>query len=417
MNVLVIGSGAREHALVWKLARSPRVSRLFASPGNPGMSEYAELLASAQDPASLTALALRHAIDLVVIGPEQPLVDGLVDSLTAAGIRAFGPHRAAAALEGSKRFAKQFMLRHGIPTARAEAFTDEAAALDFLQTVADPPVVKRSGLAAGKGVTVADSLSEAEEAVRAAFRDPSSGGVVLEERLQGRELSLLGVTDGTAWLPLKLAQDYKYLSDGDTGPMTGGMGAVAPAELLDDEQLREVNAEIVSRTLAGIRAEGLAFTGVLFIGLMVTPTGVKVLEYNVRLGDPETQVVLPLLETDLLDVIDAAHDGTLSRLQLSWKPLVAAGVVLAAPGYPGSPQRGVPLQLPAGDDGLLVFQAGTELSGGQLLSRGGRVLSVVALAPDLEAARDRAYEAVRQTGFAGAQWRSDIGLQQLLSEA
>ena len=274
MRVLLVGSGGREHALAWKLAQSRQLSSLYATPGNPGIAHHATLLRSPQDPAALTELAVRHSIDLVVIGPEQPLVDGLVDRLAERGIRAFGPHKAAARLEGSKRFAKEFMARHGIPTAASEAFTEEQAALDFLSGLSEPPVVKLSGLAAGKGVTVTGSMAEARRAVQAAFARSAGDGVVIEERLSGRELSLLAITDSHTWLPLKLARDYKYLLDGDRGPMTGGMGAVAPASLLSPAEEEQISSRIVDRTLQGLRAEGLGFAGVLFIGLMVTDSGV-----------------------------------------------------------------------------------------------------------------------------------------------
>ncbi len=411
MRVLLIGSGGREHALAWKLARSPLLTALFATPGNPGIAEHATLLSSPSDPESLAQLAQDNSIDLVVVGPEQPLVDGLVDRLAARDIMAFGPPQAAAQLEGSKRFAKEFMERNGVPTASARAFTGRDEAIAYLEGLAHVPVVKQSGLAAGKGVTVAATVEEARQAVTRAFAGNGADGVVLEERLAGRELSLLGITDGSNWLPLRLAQDYKYFNTGDSGPMTGGMGAVAPVELLSQEQLRIVDEHIVGRTLSGLQAEGLTFAGVLFIGLMLTDSGVKVLEYNVRLGDPETQSVLPLLETDLLEVIVAACRGKLQEQRLDWRDQVAAGIVMAAPGYPGTPERGIPLTLPAGSADLLVFQAGTELKDGQLLSSGGRVLNVVGVADSLDVARARAYEAVSQAGFEGASYRTDIGLK------
>ena len=409
MRVLVVGAGGREHALVWKLAQSARLTRLFATPGNPGMAQHAELLESSGSVQELTALAVSHQIDLVVVGPEQPLVDGLVDSLRAAGIMAFGPQRAAARLEGSKAFAKDFMLRHGVPTAASATFSAEADALAWLASQAEPPVVKKSGLAAGKGVTVAGSMEEAGAAIRAVFAEPDTEGLVLEERLQGRELSLIGITDGSNWLPLLLAQDYKYFGEGDRGPMTGGMGAVAPAVLLTEEQQAEVDAHIVSRTLAGLRADNLEFAGVLFIGLMVTDQGVKVLEYNTRFGDPETQSVLPLLQTDLLEVIVAACEGELAGRSLAWRDGVAAGVVMAAPGYPGTPERGIALQPAQANESLLVFQAGTAVRDGTLVSSGGRVLNVVGLGETMQEALRNAYRGVAETGFAGGVWRSDIG--------
>lgn len=410
MRVLVVGSGGREHALVWKLAQSELVGELFAVPGNPGMAGHAVLLSSEMEVPELTGLALEHQVDLVVVGPEQPLVAGLADSLREAGIMVFGPQAAAARLEGSKSFAKEFMNRHGVPTAASASFSTEAAALEHLASLTEPPVVKKSGLAAGKGVTVAQSFAEAEAAIRAVFSEADSEGLLLEERLEGRELSLIGITDGSNWLPLLMAQDYKYFGEGDTGPMTGGMGAVAPARLLDREQQETVDAQIVDRTLAGLRADGLEFAGVLFIGLMVTDQGVKVLEYNVRFGDPETQSVLPLLQTDLLQVILSACQGRLAAQSLSWHDGVAAGIVMAAPGYPGTPETGIPLKPAATGSDLLVFQAGTARSGEQLISTGGRVLNIVGLGGTMEQALNRAARGISDTDFPGAVWRRDIGL-------
>lgn len=409
MKVLVVGAGGREHALVWKLSSSPLLTELLAAPGNPGMAGLARLFPEHRSVEQLTDLAVSEQVDLVVVGPEQPLTEGLADRLREHGIRVFGPHAAAARLEGSKRFAKEFMLRHGVPTAASGQFTDEASALAWLEEQSAPPVVKKSGLAAGKGVTVSASFAEAEEAIRAVFAEPDSEGLVLEERLEGTELSLLGITDGTAWLPLLPAQDYKYFGEGDTGPMTGGMGAVAPARLLSPAQEAQVETEIVQRTLAGLRADGLTFPGIIFIGLMLTADGVKVLEYNIRLGDPETQSVLPLLATDLLQVINAACDGELAGQQLSWHDRTAAGVVMAAPGYPGTPETGIPLAPAAEQPDLLVFHAGTSLEAGQLVSSGGRVLNVVGLADSLEAALAAAYRGVAETGFRDASFRRDIG--------
>ena len=409
MRVLVVGSGGREHALVWKLAQSGDVTELFATPGNPGMALHARLLPSGDSVKELTELAVSNKIDLVVIGPEQPLVDGLVDRLQDAGIMAFGPHRVAARLEGSKAFAKDLMLRHGVPTAASATFKNEAEALAYLATLTEPPVVKKSGLAAGKGVTVAASFAEAADAIREVFAEADSDGLVLEERLRGRELSLIGITDGRNWLPLLMAQDYKYFEEGDKGPMTGGMGAVAPALLLTDAQEAEVDEDIVGRTLAGLRADSLEFAGVLFIGLMVTDQGVKVLEYNTRFGDPETQSVLPLMETDLLEVIVAACEGNLAAQPLEWRSGVAAGVVLAAPGYPGTPERGIEVVPAHNNERLLVFQAGTTLREGTLVSSGGRVLNVVGLGATTQEALRNAYDGVAATGFPGGVWRSDIG--------
>jgi phosphoribosylamine--glycine ligase len=409
LKVLVIGSGGREHALAWKLAQSARVSQVIVAPGNPGMGGIATVLPCQLTPEGILDLAKSEAVDLVVIGPEAPLVAGAADLLEEAGIAVFGPRQAAARLEGSKRFSKEFMERHGVPTAAYAAFDDEAAALAWLDAQAEPPVVKESGLAAGKGVTVATTHAEAREAIRAALARPDAGGVVLEERLQGQELSLLLLVDGHTALPLLMAQDYKQAWDGDTGPMTGGMGAVAPVSLLTPAQQVLVDEFIVGRTLRGLQADGLDFRGVLFIGLMVSEGEVKVLEYNVRFGDPETQAVLPLLKTDLAELLLATTQRRLHEFTLEWHEGATACVVLAAPGYPGEPERGIPLGLPARRAGVYVFHAGTSMIEGRLVNSGGRVLNVVALTPDLPGAVAAAYEAVTQIDFPGGQYRTDIG--------
>jgi phosphoribosylamine--glycine ligase len=407
VKILVIGSGGREHALAWKLAQSPLVTQVVVAPGNPGMGGVATVLACPPEPQAILELAKSEAVDLVVIGPEAPLVAGTADLLQQAGIPVFGPGSAAAQLEGSKQFSKDFMQRHGIPTAAWAAFDDLPAALQHLHALAEPPVVKESGLAAGKGVTVARTHLEAEGAIRAALA--GGGSVVLEERLEGQELSLLLLVDGHTALPLLMAQDYKQMNDGDTGPMTGGMGAIAPVELLTKEQQTEVEQLVVGRTLTGLQAEGFDYCGVLFVGLMVTDSGVKVLEYNVRFGDPETQAVLPLLRTDLAELLLAATQGRLHEYTLAWDEGATACVVLAAPGYPGTPETGIPLGLPIRRAGVFVFHAGTGLADGQLVSSGGRVLNVVALTADLQGAVAAAYEAVQEIDFPGGQYRSDIG--------
>lgn len=409
MKVLVAGSGGREHALAWKLAQSPLIKQVIVAPGNPGMGGVATVLPCSMTPEGILNVARQEQVDLVVIGPEAPLVAGAADLLTEAGINVFGPGRSAAQLEGSKRFAKDFMQRHDIPTAASASFTDEAGALAHLETLLEPPVIKQSGLAAGKGVTVARNFFEAELAIQAAFAGPGSDGIVIEECLEGQELSLLLLVDGHTALPLLLAQDYKQLGDGDTGPMTGGMGAVAPAELLSKEQQRFIDEEIVKRTLAGLRAEKLDYRGVLFIGLMVTQNGIRVLEYNVRFGDPETQAVLPLLKSDLFELLLAATQQRLHEHELQWFDGATACIVLAAPGYPHEPQTGIPLGLPARPAGVYVFHAGTGMSGGKLFSTGGRVLNVVAVTRHLPASLAAAYEAVADIDFPGAQFRTDIG--------
>jgi phosphoribosylamine--glycine ligase len=408
VKVLVVGSGGREHALVWALARSPRVGEIVAAPGNPGVDGLARRVDTDLTPEALLALAQRERPELIVIGPEAPLVAGVADLLTGAGFRVIGPGEQAAQLEGSKAFAKAFMLRHGVPTAAYAAFADRGAALAHLHGLDAPPVVKDSGLAAGKGVTVASSMDEAETALRSLFARPGAEAV-LEERLEGEELSLLLLLDGERAAAMPLAQDHKQAYDGDRGPMTGGMGTVAPIDRpgLDPATLR---LKVIDPILAGLRAEGIAYRGVLFVGLMATAQGPKVLEFNVRFGDPETQVVLPLLESDLLDVFEAMLAGRLDRAPLRWRSGGAACVVMAAPGYPGSYTKGIALDLAGVDDpGVTLFHAGTALRGDRLVSSGGRVLGVTAVADSVDAALASAYRAVAAIGFEGAHVRSDIG--------
>ncbi len=409
MKVLVVGSGGREHALAWKLRASPEVSEVLVAPGNPGMADVARVVPSSMKVEALVDLARRERVDLTVIGPEAPLVEGVVDAFEAAGLRAFGPNAAASKLEGSKRFAKEFMLRHGIPTASFAAFTDRASALAYLDEVGAPIVVKDSALAAGKGVTVAADLEEARAAVERLF-DGRLAEVVIEERLDGQEISLLVFTDGLSYKPMLLAQDYKQAFDGDQGPMTGGMGTVAPATLLSAAQQWQVMRDVVEPTLRALSADGISYRGVLFFGLMVADGEAKVLEFNVRFGDPETQVVLPLLDLDLLRVLNSTVDRRLARLEFAWISRYAACVVMAAPGYPGEPERGVPITIPEnlGAD-VVVFHAGTGMQDGQLVSAGGRVLNVVGMGGSMQEALARAYAAVDRIDFPGALVRRDIG--------
>ena len=408
-TVLVVGSGGREHALAWALARSPLVGTVLVAPGNAGTPGTQRL----PDPGDVDAFAdaaVALGTDLIVIGPEAPLVAGLADACRARGLLVYGPDAGAARLEASKAEAKAFMLRHGVPTAPARRCDDLSSALAALRELGAPIVVKRSGLAGGKGVTVAETSAEAEVAVRAAF-DAGEASVLLEERLLGQEVSLLVVCDAQQAVPLRLAQDYKQAEDGDRGPMTGGMGTVAPVELLDDAALEAVMARVVRPTLAGLRAEGTPFVGTLFVGLMLTERGPLVLEYNVRFGDPETQALLPLLESDVFELLrDAARGALGAHRTLRWRAGASACVVMAAPGYPGVPRTGTPLALPddLGPD-VVVFHAGTALADGHLVSAGGRVLNVVALGADRDEAVARAYQALARIGFEGAHYRRDIG--------
>jgi len=408
VRVLIVGSGGREHALVWKAAQSPLVRKLYAAPGNPGMAELAELV-PITDVQELAEWAERNAIDLVIVGPEAPLVEGLADRLEERGVRVFGPRQQAAMIEGSKAFAKGLMERYGIPTASYRAFGDPIEALEYLERVGAPIVVKDSGLAAGKGVTVASELHQAKQAVTNILCGPEPGEVVIEEFLTGPEVTVLAVTDGQTIVPLLPSQDHKRLRDGDRGAMTGGMGAVCPYPL-PPETLREVQQRVLKPLIAGLRSEGVVYKGVVYAGLMLTPSGIRVLEFNARFGDPEAQAILPLLETDLIELALAVSEGRLHELELRWRGGASACVVLAAPGYPEDPRKGIPLKLPPQvPDQVLYFHAGTKRVGEQLHSNGGRVLSVVGLGADLREALEHAYRGVAAVDFPQAQFRRDIG--------
>ncbi len=415
MRVLVVGGGGREHALVAALAASPTVDAVFCAPGNPGIAALAGCLAiGADDGEALVAWARDHAIDLVVVGPEQPLAAGLIDALVAAGVRAFGPTRAAARLETSKAFARAFGRRHGIPGPDHRVCADAESAHAAVADRGAPVVVKADGLAAGKGVVVAATEAEAHAAVDAAFAGAfgaAGATVVVEEHLVGVEASLFALCDGEHALAFGTARDHKRLGEGDTGPNTGGMGAVSPAPELDDVLVRRVMAEIVEPTLLGMKLEGAPFTGVLYCGLMLTAAGPKLLEYNVRLGDPEAQVVLPRLASDLAALLEGAVAGDLARMEPRWRAESCVGVVLANRGYPDEPERGAPidgLDAAAAMDGVQVFHAGTAERAGRICATGGRVLCVAALGADVAAARARAYDAVARISWPERLFRRDI---------
>jgi phosphoribosylamine--glycine ligase len=420
MNVLLVGSGAREHALAWKLSQSPLLKGLHAAPGNPGIGRHARRHDVAPDDVlRLVSLAKRERIDLVVVGPEGPLVAGLADALSVEGIPVFGPRSAAAQIEGSKSFAKQLMVEAGVPTARFGVFDDADQAEAF--AVALPrAVVKADGLAAGKGVIVAADAAEAKAAVSALLRQrilgEASRRVVVEEFLEGEEVSVIALCDGARYLLLPSAQDHKQLLDGDRGPNTGGMGAYSPAPVLPDEEARAVGEAIIRPVLDALARRGTPFVGALYAGLMMTAKGPRVLEFNARLGDPETQPLVMRLEGDLLPVLAAAAAGDLSGQSLTSLDEAAVGVVLAASGYPTSPRTGDPIRdldkVRCGDD-LQIFHAGTREEGGRLLTAGGRVLTVCALGRDVRSARTRAYDAVSTIRFDGMVLRRDIASRAL----
>ena len=422
MRFLVIGGGGREHALCWALSTSPLATEVICAPGNAGIAQSVECVAVAVDDLDgVVRLASERRIDIVVVGPELPLVMGLVDHLEAAGIRAFGPDRAAARLEGSKAFMKEFCARHDIPTAGYRVFAEDeaAAALAHVGTAPLPLVVKADGLAAGKGVVIALTREAAREAVEAAFAGAfgdAGATLVIEEFLIGEEASLFAICDGRTALEIGTAQDHKRAFDGDQGPNTGGMGAYSPAPVLTPELVEEVMARIIRPTLAGLAAEGVTYRGFLYAGLMLTADGPKLLEYNVRFGDPECQAVLPRLMTDLGQLIVGAVDGVLERMSLRWHPEHALTVVLATEGYPGAVPKGSVIRgLDAleGDDDLLVFHAATRNVDATWQAHGGRVLAVTGRGPTLEAARERAYGAVARIDWPRGFHRSDIGWRAL----
>ncbi len=411
MKVLVIGSGGREHALAWKLAQGARVQTVYVAPGNGGTAADPALKnLPLSEPAALADFAAAEKVALTVVGPEAPLAAGIVDVFRARGLRIFGPTQGAAQLESSKAFAKEFMQRHGIPTALYATFTEAAAAHAHVDKHGAPIVIKADGLAAGKGVVVAMTLAEAHEAID---RMLVSAGerVVIEDFMAGEEASFIVVCDGRTVLSLATSQDHKRIGDGDTGPNTGGMGAYSPAPVVTPNVHAKVMHEIILPTIAGMAKDGLPYTGFLYAGLMIDAQGQpRTVEFNCRLGDPEAQVILMRLKSDLFELLMHAADGTLSGVELQWDRRVALGVVMAAHGYPAAPRSGDAISgLPAGTPELQVFHAGTELSDGSLKSRGGRVLCVTALADSVRVAQQRALEAVRGIRFDGAQWRSDIG--------
>jgi phosphoribosylamine--glycine ligase len=423
MKILLIGSGGREHALAWAISGSPLCDRLFIAPGNPGTAQCGEnVVLDSADHAAVVAFCRLQNIDLVVVGPEGPLVEGIADDLTAAGFKTFGPSKAAAQLEGSKAFTKELCAEFGIPTAGFGRFTDAASAKAYVKAQGAPIVIKADGLAAGKGVVMAQTLDEANEAIEMMF----SGGlgaagaeVVIEEWMIGEEASFFALCDGKHALPLASAQDHKRLSDGDTGPNTGGMGAYSPAPVMTPEMEARVMNEIVRPTLAGMAKRGTPFKGVLFAGLMITAQGPKLIEYNVRFGDPECEVLMPRLKSDIVPAFLAACDGVLDAFDLRWSDEAALTVVLAARGYPGTPEKGSVIRgidkAEALED-VLIFHAGTKQGAVDLVANGGRVLNVVGLGKSVSEAQKRAYEGVDKIDWPEGFCRRDIGWQAVKRE-
>lgn len=421
MKILVIGSGGREHALTWKLRESPHMDEIYCAPGNAGIGQEAECLpVDITRPAAILKLATDIHADLTVVGPEAPLVAGVADEFDRAGLSLIGPSKAAARLEGSKIFAKQFMMKHGIPTAAfatADSFDEAVRALSGFRF---PLVVKADGLAAGKGVVIAEDRDLAEFALHQFMREKTLGEagerVVIEECLTGEELTFIILTDGHGYVELAPTQDHKRLLDGDLGPNTGGMGAYSDDSIVKPALREEIMASVLRPTMRGLHAEGMAYRGFLYCGLMLTPTGVRVLEYNVRLGDPEAQAILMRLRTDLVDLLLATRDGNLAPLDAHWTPNPSVSVVVASRGYPGQPEIGKVISgyEPAETmGGVKLFHAATRVEDHHLVTNGGRVMSVTAIGTDLQAAIDRAYTAVNKVKFEGMQFRRDIGAKGL----
>ena len=419
MNVLVIGSGGREHAIVWKVRQSPRLTRLYALPGNPGLAELAEIVSGIPlaDHAAIVNFCKRKNIDLVIVGPEAPLAAGLADSLSVEGVHCFGPRRSAAQIEASKVFAKDFMARHHIPTARYASFHNFEAALNYLESVDYPIVIKASGLAAGKGVILPETMDEARATLKSILVEKVFGEAgneaVIEERLIGQEVSLMAFTDGISLMPMLPAQDHKRLLDHDEGPNTGGMGAYAPAPIFTAEMMNEALETVLKPAINGLKSEGIPFVGVLYAGLMLTPAGIRVLEFNCRFGDPETQVVLPLLETDLLEIANACVNGTLANVDIRWKNGAAVCVVLASKGYPEKVENGKSVTIGKFPEDIVCFHAGTSMQNGNLTTSGGRVFGLTGWASDLDQALKKVYSNLHQITFEGMQYRKDIAQRAL----
>ncbi|MBQ1230168.1 MAG: phosphoribosylamine--glycine ligase [Clostridia bacterium] len=420
MKILVVGGGGREHAIIKKLKENEKVEQIFALPGNGGIAADATCVAiGAKDIPAIVEFAKREQIDFAVVAPDDPLVLGAVDALNAEGIPCFGPRANAAIIEGSKVFSKNLMKKYGIPTARYEVFTEAEKAISYLEDAPIPTVIKADGLALGKGVIIASTREEAVAAVRSMMEDKQFGEsgsrIVIEEFLTGPEVSVLAFTDGKVIRPMVSSMDHKRALDHDEGLNTGGMGTVAPNPYYTEEVAQVCMEKIFLPTVAAMNAEGRTFSGCLYFGLMITPDGPKVIEYNCRFGDPETQVVLPLMESDLLTVMMACANGTLADVEVKFSTGSACCVIMASKGYPGKYESGCPLELPADDADGFIYVAGAKREDGKLLSAGGRVLGVTAVADDLGKAIQKAYERVERVGFANGYFRSDIGARAMLA--
>ena len=417
MKILVVGGGGREHALIWKIAQNPRAEKIYCAPGNGGISQLAECVdIAATDIEAMVAFAKEKAIDFVVVAPDDPLALGMVDAMEAAGIRAFGPNKAAAIIEASKAYSKELMKKYHIPTAEYEIFSDYNAAKEYVETCKIPVVLKADGLALGKGVLICMTREEARAGLKTIMEDKAFGSagntVVIEEFLEGPEVSVLTFCDGTTILPMESAQDHKRALDNDEGTNTGGMGTFCPTPKYTVEMRRRVEAEIIVPTMHALNKEGRKFKGVIFFGLMLTKDGPKLLEYNARFGDPEAQSVLFRMKNDLLTILEAVVDERLNEIQLEWEPGAAVCVVMASGGYPGSYEKGKEITgLEQVDEDVMVFHAGTKLEDGKFRTAGGRVLGVTARGRDMEEAREKAYANVKKIHFDGAHYRTDIGIK------
>ncbi len=421
MKVLIVGSGGREHALAWKLVQSPRLDKLYCAPGNAGIAQLADCInIEADDIELLCNFARKEKIDLTVVGPEKPLVIGIVDRFRSNSLKIFGPTRKAAALEGSKVFSKALMRKYGIPTAEFKSFNSLDHAKRYIGFLNRPPVIKADGLAGGKGSIVCktqeEALEAAENIIKKKVFGEAGGKIVIEEFLEGEEVSILAFTDGSTIAPLEAAQDHKALYDGDKGPNTGGMGAYSPVPIVTDELCRVIEKDILVSTVHAMNREGRPYKGVLYVGLMLTPAGPKVLEYNVRLGDPETQPLLMRLKGDLLPTLLAVAEGKLETIDFEWDPRSAVCVVMASGGYPGKYEKGEAingLDAVSEADDVVVFHAGTTSRQGKTVTNGGRVLGVTAIGDDIQEAQRKAYDAAAKISFNGAYYRKDIGAKAL----